>query len=223
MIGAIEKQKFVYIINRDNENKMTISSPLEAHKSHIITYDITSLDVGYENPIFVTLEVDYGDSDEENSTVNTGNMQKYLVYYEMDLGLNHVVRKNLELIDNSAHLLIPLPGTPDGPGGLLICCENFMVYKKTGHEDRITPYPKRYEHINEKGLMMISYTLHKRKDNIFYLIQSEIGDIYKVSLHFSGDDLHVVQIQYFDTSAPSTSICLLMTGYLFTASETSNQ
>jgi len=27
MIGAVEKQKFVYIMNRDNNNKLTISSP----------------------------------------------------------------------------------------------------------------------------------------------------------------------------------------------------
>ena len=32
MIGATEKQKFVYILNRDHLHKMTISSPLEAHK-----------------------------------------------------------------------------------------------------------------------------------------------------------------------------------------------
>jgi len=32
MIGAVEKQKFVYILNRDSQNKLTISSPLEAHK-----------------------------------------------------------------------------------------------------------------------------------------------------------------------------------------------
>jgi splicing factor 3B subunit 3 len=38
MIGAIEKQKFVYILNRDTSNKLTISSPLEAHKSHILTF-----------------------------------------------------------------------------------------------------------------------------------------------------------------------------------------
>jgi splicing factor 3B subunit 3 len=120
MIGAIEKQKFVYLTSRDSENKMTISSPLEAHKSHSICFDIAALDVGYENPIFVALEVDYGDADVETSSVNTGDYQKLLIYYEMDLGLNHVVRKHAELVDKSAHLIIPLPGTTEGPGGVLI-------------------------------------------------------------------------------------------------------
>jgi splicing factor 3B subunit 3 len=50
MIGAVEKQKFVYILNRDSQNKLTISSPLEAHKPHTITFDMIGVDVGIENP-----------------------------------------------------------------------------------------------------------------------------------------------------------------------------
>ena len=38
-------------------NKLTISSPLEAHKSHTIVFDTCSVDVGYENPLFAVLEV----------------------------------------------------------------------------------------------------------------------------------------------------------------------
>jgi splicing factor 3B subunit 3 len=50
MIGACEKQKFVYILNRDSNNKLTISSPLEAHKAHTITFAMVGVDVGIENP-----------------------------------------------------------------------------------------------------------------------------------------------------------------------------
>ena len=39
MIGAIEKQKFAYILNRMND-EITISSPLEAHKPHSIVFDM---------------------------------------------------------------------------------------------------------------------------------------------------------------------------------------
>lgn len=107
MIAAIEKQKFVYILNRDSENKMTISSPLDAHKSQTICFDLCGLDVGYENPLFACIEIDYGDSEIETSSVATGEVTKLLTYYEMDLGLNYVVRKNFEKIDKTAHLLIP--------------------------------------------------------------------------------------------------------------------
>ncbi len=48
-------------MNRDSNNKLTISSPLEAHKSHTLVFDTCSIDVGYENPLFAVLEVDYGD------------------------------------------------------------------------------------------------------------------------------------------------------------------
>ena len=73
MIGAVEKQKFVYILNRDSNNKLTISSPLEAFKPHIITLAMVGVDVGIENPQFACLEIDYGDIDQNFSAVNTGN------------------------------------------------------------------------------------------------------------------------------------------------------
>jgi len=86
---------------------LTISSPLEAHKSHTLVYDTCSVDVGYENPLFAVLEVDYGDTDQQDSTINTGEYEKILTFYEMDLGLNHVIRKQAETLPKSAHLLIP--------------------------------------------------------------------------------------------------------------------
>jgi splicing factor 3B subunit 3 len=57
MIGAIEKSKFVYILNRDSAAKLTISSPLEAHKAHAITFDLVGVDVGFDNPLFAAIEV----------------------------------------------------------------------------------------------------------------------------------------------------------------------
>lgn len=72
---------------------MTISSPLDAHKSHTLTYDMVGIDVGYENPLFACIEADYGEIEEKDSGIQTGNIEKFLTFYEMDLGLNHVVRK----------------------------------------------------------------------------------------------------------------------------------
>lgn len=57
--GAVEKQKLVYIMNRDAAARLTISSPLEAHKSHTLVFDIVGIDVGFENPMFACLELDY--------------------------------------------------------------------------------------------------------------------------------------------------------------------
>ncbi|CAG2123483.1 unnamed protein product, partial [Medioppia subpectinata] len=38
MISAVEKQKLVYILNRDASARLTISSPLEAHKSNTFVF-----------------------------------------------------------------------------------------------------------------------------------------------------------------------------------------
>lgn len=64
-IGSMEKQKLVYILNRDIAARLTIGSPLEAHKSHTIVHHCTGVDVGFENPIFACLEVDYTEADQD--------------------------------------------------------------------------------------------------------------------------------------------------------------
>lgn len=46
--------------------------------------------------------------------------QKHLTFYELDLGLNTVVRKWSDPVDNGANLLIAVPGGADGPGGVLV-------------------------------------------------------------------------------------------------------
>ena len=58
MVGGVEKQKLVYILNRDSAARLTISSPLEAHKTNTLCFAIVGADVGFDNPIFATLEVD---------------------------------------------------------------------------------------------------------------------------------------------------------------------
>jgi splicing factor 3B subunit 3 len=64
MIASVEKQKFVYVLNRDSAANLTISSPLEAHKSHTIVFSVAGLDCGYDNPIFAAIELSYEDADQ---------------------------------------------------------------------------------------------------------------------------------------------------------------
>ena len=49
-----------------------------------------------------------------------------------------------------------------------------------------------------------------------------MGDLFKLSLHFTKDEVHTIQITYFDTIPVSLSICVLKSGYLFSASEQAN-
>ncbi|KAI5084296.1 hypothetical protein GOP47_0000465 [Adiantum capillus-veneris] len=135
LIGAVEKQKLVYVLNRDNAARLTISSPLEAHKSHTIVYSICGIDCGFDNPMFAAIELDYHDADMDSTGVAANEAQKHLTFYELDLGLNHVVRKWSEQVDNGANLLVAVPGGGDGPSGVLVCAENFVIYKNQQHPE----------------------------------------------------------------------------------------
>lgn len=46
-------------MNRDAQARLTISSPLEAHKANTLVYHVVGVDVGFENPTFACLEIDY--------------------------------------------------------------------------------------------------------------------------------------------------------------------
>ena len=93
------------------------------------------------------VQVDY-DADVEEDSDETDSKEvklppKMLTFYELDLGLNHVTRKWSEEVDPSANMLISVPGGADGPGGVLVCSENFIVYKNQVcgrmalHDDRV--------------------------------------------------------------------------------------
>jgi len=40
-------------------------------------------------------------------------------------------------VDNGANLLVPVPGGADGPGGLLVCAENFVIYRNQARRARV--------------------------------------------------------------------------------------
>mmetsp|Transcript_5527 Transcript_5527/g.9416 ORF Transcript_5527/g.9416 Transcript_5527/m.9416 type:complete len:369 (-) Transcript_5527:2298-3404(-) len=226
LIGAVERQKFVYQMNRDSStNKLMISSPLEAHKPNTLTLDIVALDNGLENPQFAALEINYGDEDIKSSAVVTGDSQKQLVIYEVDLGLNHVIRKFAETVPKSSHHLIPVPVGPndEGPGGLLVACEGHLIYKKQDHEERVQEIPKRVDMGSDVGLHIINSSgLFNENFGVIIFIQSEFGDLYKVTLDQVGQDVLGINVSYFDTIAPSTRMNLLESGYLFAAGDCSN-
>ncbi|KAG2186047.1 hypothetical protein INT43_002485 [Umbelopsis isabellina] len=228
MIGAVEKQKLVYILNRDSAANLTISSPLEAHKSHTVVQDIVGVDVGFENPIFACLEIDYSEADQDPTGEALKETEKILTYYELDLGLNHVVRKWSEPVDYKANMLIPVPGGTDGPSGVLVCSENFIAYKHQDMQEHRIPIPRRAQPLEDptRGIIIVAYAVHRMKVNkqsqFFLLLQSEEGDVYKVTIDHSDNIVNGITIKYFDTLPVSTGICILKSGFLFNASEFGN-
>ena len=60
------------------------------------------------------------------------------------------------------------------------------------------------------------------KNFSFILIQSEFGDLYRVTLETTNSSVHGIGVQYFDTINPCTSLNIMRVGYLFAAGEFNN-
>lgn len=225
MTGAIEKQKLVYILNRDPEARLTISSPLEAHKSNTLVYHMVGVDVGYENPMFACLEIDYEEADSDPTGEAAQKTQQTLTFYELDLGVNHVVRKYSEPLEEHANFLVSVPGGNDGPSGVLICSENYLTYKNLGDQHDIRcPIPRRRNDLDdpERGMIFVCSATHKTKSMFFFLAQTEQGDIFKITLETDEDVVTEIKLKYFDTVPVATAMCVLKTGFLFVAAEFGN-
>ncbi len=210
MIGAVEKAKLVYILNRDAEKRLTISSPLEAHKSHTVVWDAVGLDVGYDNPTFAVLEADH-----------SGEKTRVLTRYELDMGLNHIVRKSSHPVNPLAHKLCTVPGGSDGPGGVLVCAPGQVSWTSTPSDDRApvrevtVAFPA---HANSAGeSMVVAWAAHRHKNKFFFLLQVEEGDVFKLTLAWEPGPKGVTRasLLYFDTIAPSGGLCVLRNGFLF--------
>lgn len=174
MIGAVEKAKLVYVLNRDAAANLTISSPLEANKPNSIIHSICAVDVGFENPLFAALEVDYEDADRDPSGEALERAQKMLTYYELDLGLNHVVRKWSTPVDPRANMVIQVPGGYnqntdrwEGPSGVLICSEDYITYVHQGVDSHRVPIPRRHNPLEQReayqGQIIIASVCHRMK------------------------------------------------------------
>lgn len=214
MISAVEKAKLVYILNRDTAANLTISSPLEAHKNHAIIHHIVGVDVGFDNPMFAALEVDYSESDQDPTGEAFNNAEKVylpliltggihlignyyyqmLTFYELDLGLNHVVRKWSEPTDNRANLLVQgktscrlhsnlsshssiVPGGRsgntgdfDGPSGVLICCEDHIIWRDMDSPQHRVPIPHREDPLADpnRGIIIVATVMHKMRVSHVY-------------------------------------------------------
>jgi len=233
MISAIEKRKLVYVLNRDADGDPTIASPLEAHRSRTIVLDTVGIDNGYDNPIFASLEYQYPDDEDTVAAAADKNMtaeevltgiQKEVAYYELDLGLNHVSRRWASPAHPSACCMAPLHGGADGPSGVLVGGEDWIEYLHEGLSSKIVcAVPRRKLHPLDKGVLITKMTVHKQKKaKLFALAQSEIGDVFKVTIRLDANDVTKVvgmTISLLDTLPPANALNISKLGMLFAPAE----
>jgi splicing factor 3B subunit 3 len=224
MLAAVEKRKLVWVLSRDGAGDVSISSPLEASKAHSFCFSACGVDVGFDNPIFACLELDYEGVDEDPTGEVAANTKKQVVYYELDLGLNHVVRRWAEETDRSANLVLGVAGGEDGPSGVLVCAQGWVLYhSETQSRPLRTPIPRRRDLPDERQVMVVAHTAHRSKGAFFVVLQSEQGDLYKVSLDVAGSSVNALSVQYLDTIAPCQCLALSKTGLLLASTVAGDQ
>jgi splicing factor 3B subunit 3 len=223
MVAAAEKSKLVYVLNRDVEGKegdLAIGSPLEAHTAEALVFDVCAVDVGFENPMFACIEVDMGaELGEEGKPV------KHLSWYELDLGLNHVSRKESKRTHDDAFQLVSVPGGDVGPGGVLVLCENAIVYQNTNQKPVQSGIPRREGTADSHKVMITcvsAFVQRKPRPMYFFLAQTEAGDVFKITLTVAKDEVTEINVSYFDTIPPCISMSILKSGFLFAAAEFGN-
>lgn len=204
--------------------------------------------------MYACLETSYEEADADWTGEAFERAEKMLTFYELDLGLNHVVRKWSEATDPRANMLVQVPGGQnattdkfDGPSGVLVCCEDHIIWKNIDTPAHRIPIPRRRNPLapadaEPRGVIIVSAVMHKIKVSsvsyisagclayrkrlqgaFFFLLQSEDGDLFKVTMEHTDEEVHSVKIKYFDTIPVATSLCILKSGYLFCASEFGNQ
>lgn len=228
MFSAVEKNKVVYILNRNQEQQITISSPQEVNQPQTLTFALCAVDANFQNPLFAALEVVYTEFDQDPSDDSYDAREKVLVFYRVDLGLNHVVREYAEVVDYSSNLLFQVPGGLDGPSGVVVCALEKVTYRQIDHETLMVPIPRRQGALEnpDRQRRIVAGVVHRLKGDFFLLLQTDDGDLFKLTMQMAEDErgrktgeVSKLELRYFDTFPIATSLCILKTGYLFVASE----
>jgi len=233
MLASAEKNKVVYIVNRNPEGAIVISSPHEANQWASLCFGICALDTGWEHPVFAALEVDYTDAESDPSGEMYERREKQLVYYTVDLGLNHVVKSWSDTVDYSANIIFGVPGGQDGPSGVLVCCEDKIYYKHDKAAGLSIHIPRRQgptEDPNRKR-QIVSGCLHlaRARHEFFFLLQTEDGDVFKLTMEM-GEDAQGrrtsqpvrMRLKYYETFPVAKQMLLIRKGYLYIAAENGN-
>lgn len=215
-VAAIERDAFAYKVEKDENSSIALSSPLTISTKNNLTLCVCALDTVYENPMWAAIEMDYAETRSAPTLL-------LLAYYELDQGLNHIVRrKSKHSLPSSATLLIPMPGFV---GGVIVCCDKYLIYED-GSVNNNRLYLQLPIRSNSDDSTIVCYLLHTLKKNDFFLLlQSSLGDLFKVTVNYDQQKEKVINLTatYFDTIAVCHSINVFKAGYFFANTTVNNK
>lgn len=225
LIAAVESTKMVFSFHQ-TKSKSTINGPLSIDSPNTIIFDVASVETSSKSQIFASLEHPYRPEVKPQDASKT----KVLNFYKVDWDRNETSLKISYNVDSTAHKLISLPSSL-GFGGVLILAKDKVIYRSIETENEIiVAVPKRYhtvamdQHGNpDHGVYFVhSQCISREGSDPFVLLQTEYGDLFKISLVVDSMQVTGLGVEYFDTVPPSTVFCVLENEYLYNASESGN-
>lgn len=108
---------------------------------------------------------------------------------------------------------------------MLLKCSVFSIYKCYFRIDdnKVILHFQNDLDDPERGMILVCSATHKTKSMFFFLVQTEQGDVFKVTLETNEEFVTEIRLKYFDTVPVASAMCVLKTGFLFVASEFGNQ
>ncbi len=73
--------------------------------------------------------------------------------------------------------------------------------------------------IGEEGNIGSRKCIAQDEERFLLLVQTEDGDLFKITMEHQDDEIRSLKIKYFDTVPVATGLCILRSGFLFVASE----
>lgn len=69
-------------------------------------------------------------------------------------------------MEDTANMLITVPSGSDGPSGVLVCCENYLIYKNFGEQpDFHCPISRQQHNLDdaEQSMLFVCSATHRTK------------------------------------------------------------
>ncbi|CUS21383.1 LAQU0S03e01310g1_1 [Lachancea quebecensis] len=223
-LSATERNKLCFLTDF-KDKALNISSPLVLNKPNSITLSTAVCDVAFDNPVFASLEIDMSDG------------SKSLIFYMLDLGLNHIVQRSEHELPRDANFVISVPNLEKygistkgsqsseesddlvNPFVLIGLQDRLMLKDSHGLYNLEVQLPTRE---NEAlPAIIIAATLHKLKKEFFILLQANTGDLFKVKIvpNESARSSPKLTITFFDTIACSSNLHIFRNGLMLALGE----
>jgi splicing factor 3B subunit 3 len=231
MGAAVDRQRLVYLVGRGEDGAVRLSSPLEAHVPSTLCLALAALDAGWEgSPTFACLEVEYGEVDD---AVLAGRWEEArgrhpetrLSLYEVDLGLRHVTRRASVRVGPSAHHLVAVPGGADGPGGVLVCeAERILWLSPSGRDPVSVRIPRasgEADRSTQAARIVNCSALVRAKGRLFFHLLQIGADLFRVALRLGdeGGAVRALALRYFESCGAASAMAVLRSGFLLVAGE----